>query len=75
MNYMTWFYVLKNLSLVISNYFKLVRILHFGRVFNYAKIIFKLIFEKPLPLKDGWMGDHALYAQIENLFKMYMKGR
>ena len=69
MNYMTLFHVLKNLLLVISNYFKLVHILHFDRVFKYAKLIFKLIFENPYPSMGGWMGDHALYAQIENLFK------
>ena len=32
---------------------KLVRILHFGRVFKYAKLIFKLIFENPNPRLDG----------------------
>ena len=35
---------------------------HLGRVFNYAKIIVKLIFENPFPSIGGWMGDHALYA-------------
>ena len=33
-----------------------------GSVFNYAKIIFKLIFENSFLPKGGWMGDHALYA-------------
>ena len=66
MNYMTWFHVLKNLSLVISNYFKLVRILYFGRVFQTC-YIFKSYFWKLLPNKGGWMGDHALYTLLEYL--------
>jgi len=44
-------------------------VLHIGRVFNYTKIIFKLIFENPFHRMGGWLGDHALYAYIENQFK------
>ena len=47
--------------------------LHFGRVFNYAKIIFKLIFENSYLPKGVRIGDHVLYALIENLFNMCMK--
>ena len=40
---------------------------------NYVKNIFKSYFWKPLLTpKGGWMGDHALYALIENLFNMCM---
>ena len=38
---------LKDFVLVYKFSIKLVRILHFGRVFKYAKLIFKLIFENP----------------------------
>ena len=48
-------------------------ILHFGRVFNYAKTIFKLILKTPTHLKGGWLGDHALYALLKIYLNMYMK--
>ena len=46
--------------------------LHFERVFKHVKLFSNPIFWKPLPSKGGWMGEHALYAQIENHFNMYM---
>ena len=33
------------------------------------KLFFKLIFENPYPFIGGWLGDHVLYAHIENQFK------
>ena len=47
-------------------------IFHFGRVFQKCKIYFQSYFWKSLPNKGGWMGDHTLYAQIENYFNMCM---
>ena len=52
---------LKDFILVFKIIIKLVRILHFSRVFQTC-YIFKSYFWKPLPFKDGWLGDHALYA-------------
>ena len=45
-------------------------ILHLVEFSIMLKIIFKSYFWKPLPSKGGWMGDHALFAQIENHFKL-----
>ena len=64
----------KDFVLVFKFIIKLLHILHYGRVFKYAKKNFKLIFENTYPFKGGWLGDHALYAQIENHFNMYMIG-
>jgi len=46
---------LKDFVLVYKFFIKLVRILHFGRVFKFAKLILKLIFENPyLQRAVGW---------------------
>ena len=40
----------------------------------YQKCSFKiyyLIFEKPLPSKGGWMGDHALYALMTIFYHVH----
>ena len=44
-------------------------IFRYGRVFQIY-FIFQTYFWKPLPFKGGWMGDHAMYAYIENHFKL-----
>jgi len=47
---------LKDFVLVYKFSMELVCILHFGRVFKYAKLIFKLIFENPYQCRRavGW---------------------
>ena len=58
---------LKDFVLVYKFFIKLVRILHCGRVFQQT--IFSNLFLKTLPITGGWLGDHAVYVHIENLFK------
>ena len=70
MDIFLFYSLLEGFLLVFKFFIKLVCILYFGKVFKYAKPIFKLIFENPYPLKGGWIGDHALYAKIENHFNM-----
>ena len=72
-NIFLFYSLLERLRTSFQDYYKTTCVfLHFGRVFKLVKIIFKSYFWKPLPSKGDWMGDHALYAQIENLFNMYM---
>ena len=43
--------------------------------FSIKLNLFSNLFLKTLPAMGGWMGDHALYAQIENHFNLCMIGR
>jgi len=63
---------LKDFVLIYKIIIKLVRILQIGRVFKPVEIFSSPIFENLYQPKGGWIGDHALYAQIENLFNMCM---
>ena len=51
-----------------KNYLKQVIYSSFGSAFN-LQLFSNLIFKNFYLLKGSWMGDHALYDQIENLFK------
>ena len=52
MKYIFFIPYLKDFVLVFKFFLKLVRILHYGRVFQ-TYYIFKLIFENPYPFKGG----------------------
>ena len=71
-NRFMFYSLLEGFHTSFQNYPKTNSYSSLGRVFNYVKINFKLFFEKSLPMMGGWMGDHALHAQIENHFNMCM---
>ena len=64
---------LKDFVLVYKIIIKLVALFFILVEFsNMLKLFSNPIFENSYLPKGGWMGDHALYAQIENLFNMCM---
>ena len=61
---------LKDFVLVYKIIIKLVALFFILVEFsNMLKLFSNSYFWKPLPSKGSWMGDHTLYAQIENPFK------
>ena len=61
-----WFLLVFKFSIKLVVYFLILE--EFSIMLNY----FQTYFWKPLPSMGDWMGDHALYAQIENYFNMCM---
>ena len=67
---MIWFHIFEEfITSYFKNHLKLVHIILLVEFSNILSYLQTHIFEKPRPFNSGWLGDHTLYAQIENLFK------
>ena len=65
---------LKNFVLIFQIYHKTSYVILHLEEFSIMLNYFQTYFWKPLPLKGGWMGDHALWAELKIFLNKCMIG-